>query len=185
MVSRATWVAVRASISTPVCPWVSTVVRVGLAGIMLWAGLAKLLHPDEALRAVQAYRILPPSIDDLVAIGLPILEVTLGLLLLFGLGTRFAAWVTGGLMVLLASHATNSQADECGCFGGGGDVPSAGKTARYVSEIFRDVGFLALAVWLMWFPTSRLSLDRFIGTDDIGSEIGEDVDDSDEMNEDS
>lgn len=169
--------------------WVSTVVRVGLAGIMLWAGLAKLLHPDEALRAVQAYRILPPSIDDLVAIGLPILEVTVGLLLLFGLGTRFAAWVTGGLMVLfiagVASAWIRGLSIDCGCFGGGGDVPSVGKTARYVTEILRDVGFLALATWLMRFPSSRLSLDRFIGTDDIGSGIGEDVDDSQEMNEDS
>ena len=146
--------------------WVSTVVRVVLAGIMLWAGLAKLLEPGQALRAVQAYRIFPSWIDDVVAIGLPIIEISVGLLLLLGLGTRFAAWVTAGLMVVfvagVASAWIRGLSIDCGCFGGGGDVPSA------------------LAVWLIRFPTSRLSLDRLTG---IAVEIGEDDNNPDEVDE--
>jgi len=165
--------------------WLSTVVRVALAGIMLWAGLAKLLEPDQALRAVQAYRIFSSSIDDIVAIGLPIVEITVGVLLLLGLGTRFAAWVTAGLMVLfiagVASAWIRGLSIDCGCFGGGGDVPSAGRVGRYLTEIGRDLVFMALAVWLIRFPSSRLSLDRL--TDDIAVEIGEDVTNPDETDE--
>lgn len=165
--------------------WISTAVRIILAGIMLWAGLAKLLEPSQALRAVQAYRIFPPWIDDLVAVGLPIIEVALGVLLLLGLGTRFAAWSTAGLMALfiagVASAWMRGLSIDCGCFGGGGDVPSGGEAGRYLLEIGRDLVFLALAYWLIRHPDSRLSLDRFTG--DISAEIGEDDNDPDEIDE--
>jgi uncharacterized membrane protein YphA (DoxX/SURF4 family) len=165
--------------------WISTVVRVALAVIMLWAGLAKLLHPDEALRAVQAYRIFPASIDDLVAVVLPIVEATVGILLLLGLGTRLAAWVTAGLMIVfiagVASAWIRGLSIDCGCFGGGGDVPSAGRTLRYILEILRDTGFLLMAAWLVGFPASRMALDRLPG--DIAVRIDEDVTDPDTTNE--
>lgn len=161
-------------------PWVSTVVRIALGGIMLYAGAAKLFEPSEALRAVQAYRILPPSLDDIVAIGLPLLEVTVGVLLLLGLGTRLAAWITGGLMVVfiagVASAWIRGLSIDCGCFGGGGDVAATSKGWRYTSEILRDVGFLVLAAWLTEFPTSRLAMDRMVDWDDLPDGIDQDGD---------
>jgi uncharacterized membrane protein YphA (DoxX/SURF4 family) len=161
--------------------WISTVVRVGLAGVMLYAGVAKLLEPGQALRAVQAYRILPPSIDDVFAVGLPLLEVTVGVLLLLGLGTRLAAWVAGGLMVVfiagVASAWIRGLSIDCGCFGGGGDVAAAGKTWRYTSEILRDVGFLILAAWLIRFPKSLVAVDRVLDPGDLPGEFGQDGDD--------
>ncbi|MFZ0492846.1 MAG: DoxX family protein, partial [Acidimicrobiia bacterium] len=69
---------------------------------------------------------------------------------------------------------------DCGCFGGGGDVPSAGRAGRYLTEIGRDLVFMALAIWLIRFPSSRLSLDRLTG---IAVEIGEDDNNPDETDE--
>jgi uncharacterized membrane protein YphA (DoxX/SURF4 family) len=146
--------------------WISTAVRVVLGATMLYAGIVKLLEPSEALRAVQAYRILPPAIDDFVAYGLPLLEMAVGALLLLGLATRPAAWITGGLMVVfiagVASAWIRGLSIDCGCFGGGGDVAATGKIGRYTSEILRDVGLLALAAWLIRFPASRLALDQVV-----------------------
>jgi uncharacterized membrane protein YphA (DoxX/SURF4 family) len=143
--------------------WISTVVRVALAVIMLWAA----------------------SIDDLVAVVLPIVEATVGILLLLGLGTRLAAWVTAGLMIVfiagVASAWIRGLSIDCGCFGGGGDVPSAGRTLRYILEILRDTGFLLMAAWLVGFPASRMALDRLPG--DIAVRIDEDVTDPDTTNE--
>jgi uncharacterized membrane protein YphA (DoxX/SURF4 family) len=160
--------------------WASTVVRVALGLILIYAGFAKLVEPSQALRAVQAYRILPPSIDDVVAIGLPLLELTVGVLLVIGLGTRPAAWVAGGLMVVfiaaVASAWIRGLSIDCGCFGGGGDVAAADKTWRYTSEILRDTGFLALALWLIRFPASHLTMDDLIATRDLPDEIGQDGD---------
>lgn len=160
--------------------WISTGARVGLGGVLLYAGVAKLLQPDEAVRAVQAYQILPPSVDDFVAYALPLIEVAVGVLLILGLGTRLAAWIAGLLMVVfiggVASAWIRGLSIDCGCFGGGGEVPAAGKAWRYAGEILRDIGFLGLASWLVVFPISRLALDRLgvIGTDDMAIDAEED-----------
>ena len=162
--------------SPPRQQWISTAARIGLGVVMAYAGILKLLEPRQALRAVQAYRILPPSLDDIVAFGLPILEIAVGVLLVLGLGTRLAALVTGGLMVVfiagVASAWIRGLSIDCGCFGGGGDVPSASKAWRYTLEIIRDIGLLAVAAWLVWFPTSRFAVDRLVG--DVAGDLGED-----------
>lgn len=151
---------------SPRMPWISTLARLVLGVVMFYAGILKLFEPDEALRAVQAYRILPAAIDDVVAFGLPLLEAVVGVLLLLGLGTRLAAWITGGLLILFIAGITSAWARglsiDCGCFGGGGDVLATGKTWRYTSEILRDTGLLVLAIWLARFPTSHLALDRLL-----------------------
>lgn len=154
--------------------WASTVVRVVLGLVMMYAGVAKLVDPSQALRAVQAYRILPASLDDIVAVGLPLLEIAVGVLLLLGLGTRLAAAIAGGLMVVfiagVASAWIRGFSIDCGCFGGGGDVPTSNLTFRYGSEILRDAGLLALATWLMRFPMSRLAADRLVDPGDLADE---------------
>lgn len=169
--------------------WISTVIRVVLGATMLYAGLLKLLEPSQALRAVQAYRILPPSLDDVFAYGLPLLEMTVGVLLVVGLGTRAAAWITGGLMVVfiagIASAWTRGLSIDCGCFGGGGDVAATGKVSRYVSEIVRDTGLLVLAGWLVRFPRSRLALDQVVEPGESPNGPGGSGDDRDEKHEES
>lgn len=142
-------------------PWVSLVVRIALAGILLWAGLAKLLQPLVALQAVAAYELLPPDLVPMVGYGLPLLEVALALLLLAGLLTRPVAIAVAGLMVAfiaaVASAWVRGLSIDCGCFGGGGQI--APDQTQYLQEILRDLGFVALAVWLAVFPASRLGLD--------------------------
>ena len=41
---------------------------------------------------------------------------------------------------------------------------------RYTAEILRDVGLLTLAVWLVWFPVSRLALDQVVDPEDPSDE---------------
>ena len=94
--------------------------------------------------------------------GLPFVEIVLGVLLLTGIGVRPAALATAVLLVVLilavASAAARGLSIDCGCFGGGGPVPP-GETA-YAAEIIRDLGLLALTVWLVARPQSRLALER-------------------------
>jgi len=160
---------------SPRMPWISTLARLVLGVVMFYAGILKLFEPDEALRAVQAYRILPAAIDDVVAFGLPLLEAVVGVLLLLGLGTRLAAWIAGGLLIVFIAGITSAWVRglsiDCGCFGGGGDVLATGKAWRYTSEILRDTGLLVLAIWLARFPTSRLALDRMLDPGSLPDEL--------------
>lgn len=141
---------------------VGLLARLGLAAVWLISGYVKASAPSETLVAVKAYRLLSPGVAETVAAVLPYLEIALGLLLLVGLATRLTAILSAVvLLVFIAgviSAAARGLSIDCGCFGGGGDV-AAGQT-NYAGEILRDVGFLALAAWLIVRPGTPWSLDR-------------------------
>jgi hypothetical protein len=49
---------------------------------------------------------------------------------------------------------------DCGCFGSGGPNPDASK--QYPWEIARDVGLLALSLFLVWRPRTALAVDSVL-----------------------
>ncbi|MCV2395063.1 DoxX family membrane protein [Actinotalea sp. M2MS4P-6] len=146
-------------------PWVSTLLRLVLAGVCLWAGLAKVGDLPASVRAVRAFELLPEALAKPVGYGLPVLEIALGVLLLVGLLTRYAAAVVALLMVAfiigISAAWARGLAIDCGCFGGGG--PTEPDQTQYPLEIFRDLAIAAGAVFLVRWPTSRFSLDQTLG----------------------
>jgi uncharacterized membrane protein YphA (DoxX/SURF4 family) len=152
--------------------WISTIMRIGLAGVLLWSGGAKVSEPRQAVMAVQAYEILPTGVGEFVGYALPLFELALGLALLLGVATRISAVVAGALMtafvVGVASAWARGLSIDCGCFGGGGAVAEG--EASYLPVLLRDAGFAAMAAWLVVFPATRWALDRGgrAGTGDLG-----------------
>jgi uncharacterized membrane protein YphA (DoxX/SURF4 family) len=148
-----------------VAVWVSTAARLVLGAVFLIAGGLKAIDSQSSVTAVRAYRLLPSSLATIVGWGLPFAEIALGLLLLAGIATRVIAVASAVLLLIfiaaVASAAARGLSIDCGCFGGGGEV-APGQTA-YGIEIVRDVGLLLLAVWLVWRPRSRFTLDRLSG----------------------
>jgi uncharacterized membrane protein YphA (DoxX/SURF4 family) len=146
--------------------WITLVVRVVLAAILGIAGYAKFSEAGGLQKvAVSSYRILPQSMVAPVALGLPVLEMALAAMILVGFATRTMAICVGLLFVVFIAGIISVWARglsiDCGCFGGGGQV-SKGQT-HYLREIFRDLGFLVLAAWLMVFPRGKAALDRWLG----------------------
>lgn len=152
----------RLAIPAQVRPWLATGARLLLAGVWVWAGLAKIGDPAASVRAVRAYRLLPEWLAQGVGYGLPFLELTLAALLLAGLAVRVSAAVSAGLLVVflagIVSAAARGLQIECGCFGGGGDL-AAGQSTAYTGEIVRDAVLLLVALALVRWPASRYALD--------------------------
>ncbi|WBQ02408.1 MauE/DoxX family redox-associated membrane protein [Kribbella sp. CA-293567] len=142
-------------------PWISLVARLALGGVLLVAGALKVTDPEAATQAVRAYELLPQGFDGIVGLLLPFLEIVIGILLIVGYGVRPAAVAAGVLMLLfiaaVASAWARGLAIDCGCFGGGGQV-APGET-KYLQEILRDVGLVALAAWLFVKPFSKFALE--------------------------
>ena len=142
-------------------PWVSTAVRLLLAGVFLTAGGIKAVDPQTSVSAVRAYELLPAGLVTPVGWGLPFAEIALGLLLVVGAFTRVLAVVSAVLLLVFIAGALSAAARglsiDCGCFGGGGPV-TAGQTA-YAREVVRDAVLVLLAGWLIWRPHSRLALE--------------------------
>jgi uncharacterized membrane protein YphA (DoxX/SURF4 family) len=145
--------------------WFGTLARLLVGGVWLVAGAIKVPNGAESVRAVRAYRILPEAIVPTVGHVLPAVEIVVGLALIVGVLTRAMAIVSALLFVAfiigISSAWSRGLQIDCGCFGGGGEV-APGETA-YVSELLRDTGFLAMAVWLTVRPRTLFALDSRLG----------------------
>jgi uncharacterized membrane protein YphA (DoxX/SURF4 family) len=149
-------------------PWLATAARLVLGGVFVVAGALKVPDPAAAVRAVRAYQLLPESLVAPVSFGLPVLEIAVGLALLFGVFVRTAAIASAVLLVVFLTGLGSAWARglqiDCGCFGSGGQV-AAGGTA-YPSEVIRDLALLVVALALAWRPASRLALGRRLSDSD-------------------
>lgn len=145
-------------------PWISLVVRLSMAGILIAAAIPKMMNVDESVRAVRAYRLLPEGLVPLVGTALPYLELVLALVLLAGVFTRLAsiAWLAmmAAFVFGVAWAWAKGYSIDCGCFGGGGDVAEG--TTDYPGHMLERAGFVALGVFLLIFPRTTLSLDAWM-----------------------
>lgn len=159
--------------------WFGLVARLVTGGVWIVAGALKLPHPDESVRAVRAYDLLPEAIVPAVGHLLPVLEVVIGLCLVLGVVVRGTSVVSALLFVAfiigIASAWARGMSIDCGCFGGGGEIPDA--AAKYPGEIARDVGLLALSLWLVVRPASRLALENVLFPTSTSDHPDDDTDD--------
>ena len=144
--------------------WFGLLARLVTGGVWIVAGGLKLPHPNDSVRAVRAYDLLPEAVVPTVGQLLPVVEVVVGLLLVLGLLTRGTAVVSALLFLAfiigISSAWARGLSIDCGCFGGGGEIPDAAE--QYPREIARDVGLLALSLWLVVRPRTRLALDSLL-----------------------
>ncbi|MGA4992594.1 DoxX family protein [Nonomuraea bangladeshensis] len=163
--------------ASKVLPWVTTVARLVLGGVLIAAGALKIGNPVDSVLAVKAYQLLPEPVAVPVGYALPILEIVVGVLLVAGLLTRVAAVVAGLLMLAFVFGIgwawANGLRIDCGCFGGGGQL-GAGQEPAYLLDIVRDFGLVLLGAWIVRFPPGRFSLDGALHlTSDVDDEENE------------
>jgi uncharacterized membrane protein YphA (DoxX/SURF4 family) len=143
-------------------PWIGLVCRLTLGGVLLVAGYLKIGKTEISQMAVRSYELLPVSIANFLGLTLPFFEVVIGLLLILGAATRVVAALGGFTMFIFISAIAQAWARgltiDCGCFGGGGTV-NPGQT-RYLQEILRDAGLVAMALFLIRYPVTKFSIDK-------------------------
>ena len=143
-------------------PWIGLLSRLTLGGVLFVAGYLKVDKLDISQMAVRSYELLPIPIANFLGLTLPFFEVVIGLLLILGAATRVVAALGGFTMFIFIIAIAQAWARglniDCGCFGGGGTVDPA--QTRYLQEILRDAGLVALALFLVRYPKSKFSIDK-------------------------
>ena len=143
-------------------PWLTLLSRLILGGVLFAAGALKIGNLQKSAMAVRAYEMLPVELANFLGYALPWIEIGIGLLLIVGASVKICGLL--GAFTMLAFIIAISQAwarglsIDCGCFGGGGTIDP--EETKYLSEIIRDIGLLAMGVFLYYFPKGKLSLDR-------------------------
>jgi hypothetical protein len=142
--------------------WFGLLARLVLGGVLLLAGYLKFDELDKSQMAVRAYEMLPVPLANFIGIVLPFFEIGMGLLLILGAGIRYSAALGALLMAVFVIGISQAWARglsiDCGCFGGGGQVEPG--TANYLTPLLRDIGLLALGIYLFRFPQSKFALDK-------------------------
>jgi uncharacterized membrane protein YphA (DoxX/SURF4 family)/thiol-disulfide isomerase/thioredoxin len=142
-------------------PFVPLTLRIALGGLFLYAGIQKALHLADAVIAVHGYALAPSVLVHPVALGLTLLEITLGTLLILGLSTRGAAAGVAVLatvfLAVLVQAKVRGLDISCGCFGGNG----AGKGVGWL-DLLREPPIVAAALYLVWRGPGPFALDRLL-----------------------
>jgi uncharacterized membrane protein YphA (DoxX/SURF4 family) len=143
-------------------PWIGLVSRLTLGGVLFVAGYLKVDKLEISQMAVRSYELLPIPMANFLGLTLPFFEVVIGLLLILGAATRAVAALGGFTMFIFIIAIAQAWARglniDCGCFGGGGTV-DPGQT-RYLQEILRDAGLVAMALFLIRYPVTKFSIDK-------------------------
>ena len=128
------------------------VARLALAAVFLWAAYTKLRDPWMIFAMeIDAMHIVPGAMVEFLARTMPWLELLVGVLLLVGIKTRWAASVATALLAvffttLLVLYLRGFQGD-CGCFGPGEQLGP--------KTLVRDGALLALSLWVTWHAFRR------------------------------
>jgi uncharacterized membrane protein YphA (DoxX/SURF4 family) len=142
-----------------------TILRLGLGGLFLYAGVIKIWNFAEGHSATQAffqdvlnYQMLSWDVAMRVALYLPWLEVVAGIALFVNRGTAGAAAIVAGLMVVFTAalaFAWHRGLDiACGCFG------HENATADFPLLLARDLGLLAASLAVLWYEARRWRVAR-------------------------
>jgi hypothetical protein len=102
-------------------PHVQLLLRLVLGGLLLLAGATKLADRESFRQAVNEYEVLPRQLELPFAVILPWLEITIGALLLLGLGSAIAAWLAVPIFlsfgVAIGVNLLRGRHFDCHCFG--------------------------------------------------------------------
>ena len=143
-------------------PWLTLLSRLILGGVLFAAGALKIGNRQKSAMAVRAYEMLPVELANFLGYALPWIEIGIGLLLIVGASVKICgllgAFTMFAFIIAIAQAWARGLSIDCGCFGGGGTIDP--EETKYLSEIIRDIGLLAMGVFLYYFPKGKLSLDR-------------------------
>ncbi len=116
-----------------------------VAGLLAWAGAAKLGDPSRFAADIANYRLVPPVFAAMAAVYLPWLEIALAAGLLVPRLRAVARLLALGLLLVFCAALASAWARgldiRCGCFGGADGGASAAQA------LARNAVLVLLLVW--------------------------------------
>jgi uncharacterized membrane protein YphA (DoxX/SURF4 family) len=142
-------------------PYFLLFARLFVGGVFVVSGIAKWVDKPGTEASMSRYRFLPVGSARLISNLFPLLELAVGLLLVFGLLTTFAALAAVLLFAiftgLVVYDLSRGQNQSCHCFGRLSDerlTPMA---------VVRNLVLMALSLLVAFGPTGWVSLDSVLG----------------------
>ncbi|OGU27364.1 MAG: hypothetical protein A2057_10440 [Ignavibacteria bacterium GWA2_35_9] len=134
------------------------VIRIVTGFIFLYAGIEKISDAEGFARTINNYKLLPFSFTNMAALTLPWIEVTTGILLIFGIRVKENAFIISALLgifiIAISISLLRGLNIDCGCFG-----TSSGIKIGFL-KLFENVLLLLLGIQLIYFGGGSISLQK-------------------------
>ncbi len=113
--------------------WLGWICAIGVAGVFLYAGTEKIIHPRDFINQIRFYRILPESLVTPFGLLLPWWEVGAALAILWPRTRLAGAVLIGGMCVMFMVAVSYAAfylgvSIDCGCFGKSNSATAGWKT---------------------------------------------------------
>ena len=132
--------------------------RIILGFIFVFAAVSKAAEPESFAQAISNYKLLPDFVINISAIVLPWIELSAGLLLLFGISVKENSAILSGLLIIFIAAIFISLLRgldiDCGCYG----TVDGSKVG--LIKILENVGLLILGLILLKFGSTKFSLKK-------------------------
>ena len=141
----------------------TTTLRIFMGILFTYSGFYKVLWPNTFAKIIIKYNVIPEIVVPYVAITLPFLEITLGILLIIGFRIKASSLILISLMLLfilsISINVIRGESFDCGCF----ELSKFGiKEEIGISLIIRDIIFLLIFILIFNARRHLLSLDYLI-----------------------
>lgn len=140
-------------------PLFSLALRIFLGLIFILAAVEKVANPDAFAKNIGNYHLLPYEWLNIAALTMSWIELFCGIFLLMGVKVRAVSLTTSGLLVVfiiaIVSAVLRGFSIECGCFAQESAALAEKASKVGWTKVAEDVGYLAAAVALYFFPGTR------------------------------
>jgi len=134
------------------------VLRAILAFVFIYAAILKIAEPGDFSKAIINYRLLPDSFINILAIILPWIEISAGILLLFGVAVKENSVIISGMLIVFIIAIGISLARglniDCGCFG-----TTNGDQIGLI-KLLQNIGLLVIGIILIIYNSTFLSMNK-------------------------
>jgi len=140
---------------------IALLARLYIGGVFIMASLYKIWEPYDFALSVATYQMAPLWTINIFVIILPWLELITGILIIIGLWTKESAFLISCMMVMflvsLSFALSKDLQMSCGCFASQETFDEIG-----IHTIFRDLGWLSVSLFVLFFDNGHFGLDRFL-----------------------
>jgi uncharacterized membrane protein YphA (DoxX/SURF4 family) len=133
-------------------------IRIVLGFVFIFAAISKAAEPEAFAKAIYNYKLLPLFLINILAITLPWIELSAGLLLVFGVSVKENSAILSGMLLVFIIAIAISLARgldiNCGCFG----TVDGSKVG--LMKILENAGLLLLGLILIMYDSKYFSISK-------------------------
>ena len=133
-------------------------IRIVLGFVFIFAAISKVAEPEAFAKAIYNYKLLPLFLINILAITLPWIELSAGLLLVFGVSVKENSAILSGMLLVFIIAIAISLARgldiNCGCFG----TVDGSKVG--LMKILENAGLLLLGLILIVHDSKYISISK-------------------------